>query len=212
MLLIVSSVLVGTLLSGIWFGLNVVVNIIAGKLKVDWLARYSVLFSALLPTLLILSNSSLELWNIASFTDKKNWLLILATVLITSIIAAKNSADNLMIGKELINYALDGVFMEVPQRIMMQSFMHMMLCINEKNVCWTPILTAIVWCISICIQCVIMKQNFGKSVICDLLASFIFSVGVGYVLMETGFIGFTMIAHFMERLVSTFLRKWMARR
>lgn len=211
MLVPVKCILLGTLLSGIWFGLNIIINVLASKLKSAWLARYSVLFSAFLPTFFILNNSSLSLWNIGSVTDIKNWLMTLITALVTSVIVVNNKVEILPSGKEIFYYALDGIFMEVPQRMMMQSFIHMMLNVSEKRIFMTPLLTAIVWCISICIQCIIMKQEFGKSVLCELLASFVFSVGVGYVLMETRFIGFTMIAHFFERLVSTYLRKWMAK-
>lgn len=212
MLSVISSIILGTLLSGIWFGLNIIINILASKLKVDWLAKHSVLFSALLPTIIILKNSSLCLWNIENVAHIKSWLLILATVLLTAVIVANNKVENLPTGKELLAYALDGIFMEVPQRMMMQSFIHMILSVNEMYIVMAPLLTAVVWCISICIQGFVMKQCFEKSVFYELLASFVFSVGVGYVLLESGFIGFTMVAHFMERLVSTHLRKWMAKR
>ena len=211
MLLIVCCILLGTLLSGIWFGLNVIINVFASKVKVAWLARYSALFSAFLPTCIILKNSSLCLWNIESVISVKSWLLVLGTVLITSVIVVHNKVVDIPKGKEVLNYALDGIFMEVPQRMMMQSFIHMVLSVNENLAFLVPVLTAVVWCISICIQCILMKQRFGKSVFYDLLSSFVFSIGVGYVLMETGFIGFTMVAHFLERLVSTFLRKWMVK-
>lgn len=52
-----------------------------------------------------------------------------------------------------------------------------------------------------------MKEKFDKSLCCELLSSFVFSIGVGIVLMRTGFIVFTMVAHFMERVVSTEIRR-----
>lgn len=78
MLLIVCCILLGTLLSGIWFGLNVIINVFASKVKVAWLARYSALFSAFLPTCIILKNSSLCLWNIESVDGRGvySWLAI----------------------------------------------------------------------------------------------------------------------------------------
>ena len=69
------------------------------------------------------------------------------------------------------------------------------------------IITALIWCGSICIQGVIFKTKFDENMFYELAASFIFSMGVGQVLMRTGFIGFTMVGHFMERIVSTKIRK-----
>ena len=79
--------------------------------------------------------------------------------------------------------------------------------IRERNVLLAPVVTGIIWCISICIQYILMKQSFGKGMFYELLSSFVFSLGIGYVLIQTEFIGFTMVAHFVERLLSTYLRK-----
>lgn len=199
-------ILCGTILSGIWFGLNIIFNIFAAKMKLKFLERYSVLFSALLPTILILQYSSLDLWKVASVKDWKSWLLVFATVVITAGIVSRNEKKDLPEGRKLFQYAVDGIIMEVPQRMMMQSFLYTLLLNEGKNVWISSILTAVVWCISICIQCVIMKQRFNRSVVYELLASFVFSTGVGYALLRTEFVGFTMVAHFLERLLSTWVR------
>ena len=114
---------------------------------------------------------------------------------------------NLVTGKELFVYAMDGIFMEVPQRMMMQSFIYMLMEKSDINAYIAVPVTALIWCISICIQCLIFKTKFDKSVLYELLSSFVFSMGVGTVLIKTEFIGFTMVAHFMERIASSEIRK-----
>ncbi|MBQ8823319.1 MAG: hypothetical protein IJZ82_11805 [Lachnospiraceae bacterium] len=77
----------------------------------------------------------------------------------------------------------------------------------NENISLSVFITAIIWCASICIQCIIMRRKFDTSVMRELLASFVFSMGVGVVLLRTEFIGFSMLAHFAERIISTMLRK-----
>ena len=91
--------------------------------------------------------------------------------------------------------------------MMMQSFVHALLEMWEIDTYFSVLITAIVWCVSICIQCVIMKQKFNKCVGYELLSSFVFSIGVGVVLIRTEFIVFTMVAHFIERIISTWIRR-----
>ncbi len=119
---------------------------------------------------------------------------------------SKNKIERLLTGKELWEYAFNGVLMEIPQRMMMQSFIYGLMKYWKLNVYLSVPITAIVWCISICIQCHFLKQNLDKRVWYDCLASFVFSMGVGVVLIHSQFIGFTMIAHFAERVVSSKIR------
>lgn len=188
------------------------INVVANKTKINFLAKYSVLFSALFPTILILKYSTLDLWNVKSVLNWRNWLTVFAIAAITAWIVSRNKVEHLPRGKELFQYALDGIMMEIPQRMMMQSFVYTLLLANGRSVLLAPVITAVIWCISICIQCVIMQQSFDKNMAYELLSSFVFSVGVGYVLMRTEFIGFTMMAHFLERIFSTWIRKWIAER
>ena len=139
--------------------------------------------------------------------DWKSWLVVGGTVLITVAVVSVNEPDNIPYGRKMLWYALDGVMMEVPQRMMMQTFMCLLLDMWGIDIVFSVLVTAIVWCISICIQCVIMKSKFDKSVGVELLSSFIFSVGAGVVLIRTELIVFTMVAHFMERIVSTEIRR-----
>ena len=130
MIEILCTIILGVLLLGIWFGLNVVLNIISSKAKIEFIGKYSAIFSALLPTIFILKYSTLQIWNIRSVTDWRGWLVISMTVLVTSSIVSLNEVSNLPEGKELLRYAMEGVFMEVPQRMKMQSFVCILCVLN----------------------------------------------------------------------------------
>lgn len=192
----------GVILSGIWFGTNVLLQI--SKVKV--LIKMRVVLASILPILLVMRYSDLGMWKVTSVIQWECWLLIIVTVGVTSLIVSKNKVERLLTGKELWEYAFNGVLMEIPQRMMMQSFIYGLMKYWELNVCLSVPITAIVWCISICIQCHLLKQDLDKSVWYDCLASFLFSMGVGVVLIHSQFIGFTMIAHFAERVVSSKIR------
>ncbi|AGI39901.1 CAAX protease [Thermoclostridium stercorarium subsp. stercorarium DSM 8532] len=94
--------------------------------------------------------------------------------------------------------------MEIPQRLMMQSFVYGMLKI--LGVSWldlyTVIVTGFIWCLCIVIQTILFKEKFDDDMIYDILASMVFSLGIGYVYQKTGLIIISMIAHFCERVLS----------
>ena len=204
---ILSAIFLGILLSGIWFGMNSILCIWASKIILEMISRFSMIVSAMIPTAIILKNSKLNLLDFASIGDWKSWLILAVTVLVVSVISARNKITTLPEGKELLWYALDGVFMEIPQRMMMQSFICLLMKAWNENIYLSVLITAIIWCVSICIQCVIMKRRFDTGVMRELFASFVFSMGVGVILLRTEFIGFTMLAHFAERILSTMFRK-----
>ena len=116
-------------------------------------------------------------------------MILAVTVLLSAIVISINQVAEIPRGKELLLYALDGVCMEIPQRMMMQTF------------------TAFAWCISICIQCLICKLKFDRKIVIEIAASFLFSMGAGLLLLKSGFIGLPMAGHFLERILSTIIRK-----
>ena len=130
-------------------------------------------------------------------------------VFVTAWIVSKNDVEHLPQGKELCAYGIDGILMEIPQRLMMQSFVwHLLAEYNRSNALYIGILiNALIWCMSILIQNFIFKIRFHVGVLRDLAASAFFSVGIGYMLGKTLFILYPMAAHFLERILSTLLRK-----
>ena len=170
---ILSAIFLGILLSGIWFGMNSILCIWASKIKLEMISRFSMIVSAMIPTAIILKNSKLNLLDFASIGDWKSWLILAVTVLVVSVISARNKITTLPEGKELLWYALDGVFMEIPQRMMMQSFICLLMKAWNENIYLSVLITAIIWCVSICIQCVIMKRRLDTGVMRELFASFV---------------------------------------
>ena len=98
-------------------------------------------------------------------------MILAVTVLLSAIVISINQVAEIPRGKELLLYALDGVCMEIPQRMMIL-FMHWGLDLYLS----IPV-TAFVWCISICIQCLICKLKFDRKIVIEIAASFLFSMG-----------------------------------
>lgn len=140
MIYIILTLVSGILLSGVWFGLNFLIQICVEKSKVKFLERYSVIAASVIPLVFILKYNRLELWNYIRFV------------------------------------------LSIP-------------------------VTAFVWCISICIQCLICKLKFDWKIVIEIAASFLFSMGAGLLLLKSGFIGLPMAGHFLERILSTIIRK-----
>lgn len=200
----------GVLLSGLWFVLMMLVGSLAARTGVKLLSHLRMAIAAAIPTIIILCVANNAYLNFSSVTDYKSWLMIVAAVVLTSLIASQISVSTLPRGKELLLYGIDGVLMEIPQRLMMQAFLLLLSGALGVSNYWSAFLTAIVWCISICLQCMINKSKFSASTVLELVSSFIFSLSIGFVFVRTCFIGFTMLAHFCERLLSTILRERIA--
>lgn len=207
MIYIILTLVSGILLSGVWYGFNFLIQICLEKSKVKFLERYSVIAASVIPLIFILKYNRLELWNYHSLTDWKNWMILAVTVLLSAIVISINQVAEIPRGKELLLYALDGVCMEIPQRMMMQTFSSILLMHWGLNSYLAIPVTAFVWCTSICIQCLICKLKFDRKIVIEIVASFLFSMGAGLLLLKSGFIGLPMAGHFLERILSTIIRK-----
>lgn len=201
------SVLLGFGLSGIWFGSMVLLDSFLKKRKWNRLRSFENVLAAVIPTAIILSVNNKMVVNLRSLREPRLWLVSVVTVLVTVFVVIRKKEQKQRKGKELWLYGLDGIFMEIPQRFMMQSFVFILLHLWEvENRDYYAILaTAIVWCISIVVQCLLTKEKIGMKVVLDLLASFIFSMGIGYVFQQSGIILWTMAAHFAERILSSMI-------
>ena len=199
--------LAGILLSGIWFALILLVSSLATKNGSELLSHLGTVIAAAIPTTVILCVANNAYLNFSSVTDCASWLIIIAAITLTSLVISQKSVHVLLYGKELLLYCIDGALMEIPQRLMMQAFLLLLSDALDVNKYWSIIITAVVWCVSICLQSVITKTKANTSTMLELVSSFLFSLLVGFVFVRTYFIGFTMLAHFCERFLSTTLRK-----
>lgn len=208
---IIVSFALGMLLSGIWFGLVIALERISDKCKLYSISRFKSVIAAVIPTYIILKLNNHYFFNVKSVSDWKAWIEILGVAIITAFIVFKNEVETLPSGKELLWYGIDGIFMEIPQRLMMQSFVWYILkqFKIDNAIVFSIFINAMIWCSSIIIQNMIFKIKFEKSTVREIFSSFFFSVGAGYILIKTEFIVFTMIAHLVERIVSTRIRRKM---
>ena len=205
------SLIGGILLSGIWFGLSMAVEILSGRFfpKLGRIGQsvLTVVVPAVIPAGIIMVLSGRTMFHISNIADWKNWLTILVTVFLVCLFIMNGPVKRIESGKDLFASGIDGVLMEIPQRLMMQRFLWYILdCLEAENGGYLAILlTALVWCVGIVIQGMIAK-NTGHGMVVELAASFVFSIGTGYVLFHTELIIFTMAAHFLERIAGYRIR------
>lgn len=70
-----------------------------------------------------------------------------------------NSSNLLLSRKEMLVNGLDGLMMEIPQRVLMQNFVFPLLLywkIANSNV-WCILVNANIWCMGILVQALIMR-------------------------------------------------------
>lgn len=173
------------------------------------LSHFSSTIAAIIPTVAVLKLNHCYFLNVQSILNWSSWIKTIGIVFLTTLIISRNDVKDLPQGKELYAYGIDGMLMEIPQRLMMQSFVWYLLAkFNMSYVLDIGIfINALIWCMSILIQNFIFKIKFDMRVLCDLVASAVFSIGIGYIFGETLFILYPMLAHFSERILSTLVRK-----
>ncbi|MDD4113611.1 MAG: hypothetical protein PHC56_11380 [Herbinix sp.] len=207
LLFFILCVALGFLLSGIWFGLCLVIVTLTQKVKISWLSYLDTALASIIPILLISTTMGIYPFQASGIHDIKVYFTAFLTVLITIVIVAFKKTTKSRKGKDLLLWGIDGMLMEIPQRLMMQSFVYGILKLLGVLylTLYTVIATALIWCLAIGMQTVLSKKTFSKDVFIDVLASFVFSLGIGYVYQQTGFILISMIAHFSERIVSCYV-------
>ena len=114
MIKIFTTIFLGILLSGIWFGLRMVLELLSNATKIEFISRFSTVFATIVPTMIIVRYSNLELWNVKNILNWQSWIIILITVVVTALIVSINKSSAMPSGMELLWYALDGVMMEFP--------------------------------------------------------------------------------------------------
>lgn len=62
--------------------------------------------------------------------------------------------------------------------------------------------TLIITCLDILVQPVLLRQPVKKEILIELITSFIFSMGIGYVFYSSECFLFGMLAHIAERMIS----------
>jgi len=176
------SVIIGFLLSGVWFGLLVIIRKLIQKLKLTWLLHFNTLLASIIPLLCISTTLGLYPVQAREIRNVRVYVVAIVTVIITTAIITRKESMEHKEGKEMLLWGLDGLMMEIPQMLMMQSFVYgifNLLGVSSLNL-YTIIATAFIWCMGIVMQAVLSKRQLDKDLILELLSSFIFSLGIGY--------------------------------
>lgn len=92
--------------------------------------------------------------------------------------------------------------MEIPQRVMVQTLVYGLLMKMHMNSVWSILITALIWCASILVQAFFVRQKNIRHLIVEVVASFVFSMGIGYVFYSSGCILIPMLAHGTERYIT----------
>ena len=198
----------GFLLSGVWFGMQLWLTHTFLKKGLNRLTYFSPLFAACIPTVLILRLSGSYAPNFSALSSRKLWALTAATLLVTCLIKGLSEKKPRTVEKQELPWiCMEAAFVEIAQRLMMQSFVMYLLDAWGCAAIWCVFLNALIWCAGIVIQGILAKQTMGKNFVLDLAASFVFSIGCGCVFYLSGCIAFSVTAHVAERFIMTKLKR-----
>lgn len=193
----------GFLLCGVWFGVQLGLNAVFSKAGRGRLAYFSPLMASCIPIALIFRRSGSYSLNLSTLSNAGLWCLSAATLLLTCLIKLLSEKNRRRAEKRQLAYmCMEAAFVEIAQRLMMQSFVMNLLSAWGCGAVWCVPLNALIWCAGICAQAILLKQPLTKALAADLLASFVFSIGCGYAFYRSGCIVFSMAAHAAERLIT----------
>lgn len=152
-----------------------------------------------------LSPVRIPVLNIAGIFSLKNLIILSATVVITSFIVSFEKSEK----HNLFEWCIQGVAMEIPQRLFMQTFFMIVLrTMGIENADWIAVLmNSVLWIQFIIIQDIMCGQKVNRKAIPKVLSSLVFSLGTGVLYVSSGCIVLTMFAHGAERIMSEKLRE-----
>lgn len=195
--------LLGFLLSGIWFGCHSAAASVISRKGLQRFEPLQPLISGIIPTTVICICGRINIFQIDKAADPIIWGAALLSVAAASSIILigtdrKKERDIL----KLMPKCIEAAFMEIPQRAMMQSFIEMLLIYFGLNSFKSILITALVWCAAQMVQLLLLKQRAAKAFWAEMLASFVFSIGIGYVFWASKSILIAMLCHGAERFVT----------
>ena len=113
----------GFLLCGVWFGVQLGLNAVFFKAGRGRLAYFSPLMASCVPIALILRRSGSYSLNPSALSDAGLWGLSAATLLLTCLIKILSERNRRRAEKRQLAYmCIEAAFVEIAQRLMMQSF------------------------------------------------------------------------------------------
>lgn len=197
---ILLSLILGFALSGILFGLTIVLSNTRAKV----VRKFLMPIISIIPVIILFIITRVNIFNLYNIFDGISWIILIITNIIVIMLITLNSSNLLLSRKAIFVNGLEGLMMEIPQRVLMQNFIFSLLLywkVVNSNI-WCILINANIWCLGILAQALIMKRKLHKTLFIEILSSFIFSIGIGYVFIRTELILLPMIAHFAERIIS----------
>ena len=181
---------------------------LAQKRDWKWLNFFAALISGVVLTAVIAVIIGAEAYRVRNLGDWTIYAAALAGSLAATLLVLPIPATKRKTAKDMAISAVDGCCIELVQRLMMQPLLSWLLVrFQVPGAEWVAVvLTGLVWCLGIVTEYVLEKQPFDRALAIELLASFAFSLGVGYAFQRSGFIVLTMLAHALERVLSAVLR------
>src|SRR5690625_646655 len=120
-------VILGFLLSGVWLGLCFIIGVLIQKLKIPWLSYFDKLLASLIPIIFIASTVGIYPIQISRIQNISVYIIAIVTIVITTAIITRKKSIKHKKGKDMLLWGVDGLLMEILQRLMMQSFVYGML-------------------------------------------------------------------------------------
>ncbi|MBP5342737.1 hypothetical protein J6Y73_02285 [bacterium] len=174
------------------------------------LSYFVPLIASIVPTIVILAIKNNWSLHFENMLDLEYWGAILLAVAVSSALTIVFSPSQSKIEPmELSMRCLHGGFMEIPERMMMQNFLVIMLVVFNLEAKHAVVITAVVLAIGIIIESIINKDKNYKSIAIKVLSSVIFSLLVGHVYFFTDAIIYCIVGHIIERFISNifYIRK-----
>lgn len=176
--------IIGFLLSGIWFSFHIYVS---QKLKNTKKAlMFSPLLTAIIPTIIIWLLMGDYPFHFEKLIDYKVWVIAAVTLVATcAMVMFGSRTKEAYKPTELIGMCIEAACMEIPQRAMMQAIVLWLLLKWNLNLLSCILINALIWCGDIIFQAVVIqKQVSVKKPLIEVISSFVFSIGIGYVFLR----------------------------
>lgn len=191
---------IGFALSGACFGISILLQGYLFRKNMHKLQGFSMVLVSLIPAVIVCVCFGVHPFHMSSLLDWRMWLVAIATVILTSLIVSLKRGKY---AKEpMLLMCLEAACMEIPQRVMMQTFVCSLLAWRGLNTMSGVLINALIWCMAIIFQACCSKNRNYKHLAIELASSFVFSIGIGYVFYASGCIVIPMLAHAAERAVT----------
>lgn len=189
------SFLLGFCLSGLWFGCHTLLRPKLEPFAHGALELFSPLLSAALSTVLVCIAAKTHPFHFSALADGRLWLITFVTVLLTCLVKRVSCPQQPVPTSGLAARCLEAACMEFPQRAMVQTFLCWYLTRRGADPVWGIVLCGGVWCLSIAVQAAIFLEHGLRALLGDLLASFVFSLGIGLIYFRSECLLLPMLAH-----------------